>query len=128
MILVYRAENPRKGLYYIFIEYKYYIDKKYYIIDKNKLHSNVALVLVISNDKYLFGDIILYKWMICYNFIRYCILRGLKHILLSQHICLFLRARVLTERTDLCSLFARRRRTQGYTGLARSIYQIQKVY
>jgi hypothetical protein len=43
--------------------------------------------------------------------------------LLSQHICLSSRARVLTERTVavqcvLCSLFARRARTQGYTGLA----------
>ena len=42
--------------------------------------------------------------------------------LLSQYICLFLCARVLTERTNgLCSLFARRARTQGYIGLASKI-------
>ena len=41
--------------------------------------------------------------------------------LLSQHICLFLRARRPDGTNGLCSLFARRARTQGYTGLASKI-------
>ena len=40
--------------------------------------------------------------------------------LLNQHICLFLRARP-DGTNGLCSLFARRARTQGYTGLASKI-------
>jgi hypothetical protein len=47
--------------------------------------------------------------------------------LLSQYICLFSRVRVLTERTDLvCSLFARRARTQEYTGLAKRFFAFLK--